>query len=110
NRNFVGKLPDGSPDWKRHTTTFRPEVLSVAGIADAIRAGHTLTAAPHTRRNSENYISAQHVGLDGDHSSLSELLNIPLVQQYFAILHSTSSSTPEAPRSRAIGILDTPIY
>ena len=97
NRAYQGKLTPGHPAWKKHTASFRREQLDVQGIAAAIAAGYAITAAHHTKRDGENFISAQHIGLDFDtedeRSAIDRLLRDPFIADYAAIVHTTSSHT-----------------
>ena len=110
NRKYVGKAVN---DWEDHTINFGLEALDLQGIADAIQDGYAISAAHHTRRHTDNFISAQHIGLDFDtedeRSCVNVLLTNPFLSQYATIFHPTSSHKPDAPRSRVFFVLDTPI-
>jgi hypothetical protein len=64
-------------------------------------------------RKAENFISASHLGLDRDEesreSSIEGLLKDQFIIDHGAIVHETSSSTSEKPRSRVVFLLDSPI-
>lgn len=62
------------------------------------------------RRRREDFESAQIVGLDfDDHMDVSDLLDDGFIEQYAFCIYRTPSWTPEAPRARALFILDNPI-
>ena len=110
NETFIGKPTKNDADWESFTKSFNPISLDVEGLIDRITSGQSITAHHHTRRNSANFISAQHIGLDFDQNSLDELDALPFITQYAAFTHTTSSHTEDAPRSRAFFILDAPIF
>lgn len=108
------KIPYGDEYWKTFNASFNNEALTSLEIATAIREGHPITA-PHKNkwRTGENFILGQHLGVDfdtGDERSSMDVLSVDkFFASYGAILYSTPSSTPEAPRSRMVFLLDTPI-
>ena len=108
NRKYTGKVQVSST-WADFNKTFQVEALDIRGIARTIQAGHAIAAAHHSNRHSDNFISAQHIGLDFDHDSIETVLQQPLIADRAGIVHATSSHTPAAPRSRAVFILDQPI-
>lgn len=114
NRNSRGKLaPDaGAAAYAALNDGFTNELLDVDGIAEAIRAGHAITAWHDGRRKVANFRLAQHVGIDfdGGDMPLDVLARHPIIAQHAALLHTTASHTAEHPRSRALFVLDRPIY
>lgn len=63
-------------------------------------------------RTNENFIFAQHIGLDDDRgtpeSSLEVLVEDPFIADQGAFLYASPSSGPENPKSRVVFILDEP--
>lgn len=119
------KIPTGDPRWPDFTGSFRNMELLKSDIAAMINDGHAFTTwhdgkvkPPFAEkypqwRNSENYVLGQHIGLDFDAgteaSSIPKLAGDVFVRQYAALVYSTPSSLPEAPKSRVLFVLDTPI-
>ena len=64
-------------------------------------------------RSQANFLSAQHLVLDFDNGdetcSLDALEADPFIRTHAALLYATLSSTPEAPRSRVLFLLDQPV-
>jgi hypothetical protein len=115
NRLWPGeKLPQGDPRWKRYTRSFHRERHTLDSLIAHIRKGHAFSpvmACGH--RNRENFVSAQHIGLDDDRgtpgSSVDSLARDPFIACRAAFLYETISSTPEHPKSRIVFILDQAI-
>ena len=119
------KIPTGDPRWIDFTGSFRNMELLKSDIAAMINDGHAFTTwhdgkvkPPFAEkypqwRNSENYVLGQHIGLDFDAgteaSSIPKLAGDVFVRQYAALVYATPSSKPEAPKSRVLFVLDTPI-
>jgi hypothetical protein len=109
------KLPDGDPRWRQHTRSFVKEEHTVESLAEAIAAdGCAISAVMRgDYRVGTNFVSAQHLGLDYDtgtlESSIDMLMEHAFFRDYAAIIHETVSSTPAAPRSRVVFVLDRPI-
>ena len=63
-------------------------------------------------RKTSHFSSAQTLELDFDQgddtSSIPYLLTDPFIAEYAAFLYSTLSSTPQAPKSRVVFVLDRP--
>lgn len=81
-------------------------------IIEHVRAGHAICVAStkNNHRKGEFFKSAQLMGVDFDKGpGVLELLNVPLIDNYSFMVYATPSSTPEAPRSRALFALDKPI-
>jgi len=83
-------------------------------IAAMINDGHAFTVWHLNQwRNAANYELGQHLALDfdagNDGSSIPVLMRDKFVQQYATFVYSTPSHTPEAPKSRVLFCLDTPI-
>lgn len=119
------KIPTGDPRWADFTGGFRNMELLKSDIAAMINDGHAFTTwhdgkvkPPFAERypqwrHSDNYVLGQHIGLDFDAgteaSSIPKLAGDVFVRQYAALVYSTPSSLPEAPKSRVLFVLDTPI-
>jgi hypothetical protein len=115
-RLFPGeKLPPGDPRWGQHTHSFMKETHTIESLAKAIAVdGYAISAVmKDDHRQRDNFVSAQHLGLDHDlgtwESSIEGLLADRFIAHHAAIIHETASSSPDNPRSRAIFILDQPI-
>lgn len=81
-------------------------------IYQHIAAGKAICVAAlkGKRRKREDFESAQIVGLDfDDHTDVDELMDDPFIEEYAFLVYRTPSWTPEAPRSRALFLLDSPI-
>jgi hypothetical protein len=113
NRSHRGKLPkDATPgQWAAFNDAFVTCELSPQEIADEIRAGHAIAAVHDGRRKRANWQLCQHIGIDLDDGSLDwdDVVNHPLVEQYAAIVHTTASHRPDAPRMRVLFLLEEPI-
>lgn len=112
NPYFVGKLAKDAPDdiWSAFNRNFQHFYLSITEIATHISHGHALTARCRGKRKTENFIARQDLGADfdteDDRSRLDTLQAHPFISQHGAILHTTSSHRPDAPRARVLFMLD----
>lgn len=110
NKYSTGKLPPGDPLWADFNDAFSNQELSIIDFANAIYTGHAYAAWHKGRRSLANFQCAQHIALDMDtgdeRSDPDKLMQHAFVQAYAALIHSTPSSTPEAPRSRIVFVLD----
>ena len=109
-----GKIPPGDPLWREFNGSFENYDATLPAIAYMIDAGRAFTTwHANGWRASANYICGQHIGIDFDtedeRSSLPHLLNDQFIARYGALVYATPSSTPDAPRSRALFVLDKPI-
>lgn len=108
------KLEPGAPEWHAFNGSFVNREMRQMDIAQALYEGHPITTqhANHWR-HSRNYQAGQHIGMDFDtedqRSTLKTLQQDPFIARYGAILYTTMSHTPAAPRARAIFLLDQPI-
>lgn len=113
NRSHIGKLPKNATptQWARFNDAFTPMELTPREIADEIRAGHAIAAIHAGRRKRDNWRKAQHIGIDLDDGALSwdELVHMPLVEDCAAMVHTTASHRPDAPRYRVLFLLEEPI-
>lgn len=106
NKTHIGKKPKTDADWTEYNQSFRPATLSITEIADTISSGYAIAPVVHKNRSSENFVSTQMVGSDMDNSSIDQARRVPLIDNYGTMLHTTSSHTDKAPRTRAIFILE----
>lgn len=109
-----GKIPPGDARWSQFNGSFRNLEILKSDLAAMIDDGHAFTTWHRNGwRNSENYELGQHLALDFDagttDSSIPWLSSDKFIQQYGALIYSTPSHTPEAPKSRVVFVLDTPI-
>ena len=113
NRSHRGKLPPGaSVDvWREYNRHFVTETLTPDELVNTIWQGHAVSAVCAGYRKSENFVSRQELSLDFDQGdrTLDELARDPFLVRHAYALHTTSSHTPQAPRLRAVFILDRPI-
>lgn len=108
------KYQPGSPEWKSFNASFANLELTPIQIADAIANRHPFTTWHKNKwRLGANFLCGQHLALDFDAgdktSSLTALQNDPIIAKHAALLYTTPSHQPEAPRTRALFLLDTPI-
>lgn len=105
-----GKIPPGSPIWAQFNASFENYEATIPAMAYMIDDGRAFTTwHAHNWRQTDNFICGQHLGIDFDTLGVASVLAEPFVQRYAALVYATPSSTPEAPRSRALFVLDTPI-
>lgn len=113
NTSRRNKLPKDTPDieWARYNDAFQNVELTPGEIASRIRAGYAIAPQCDGRRKRENFRLAQHIGIDLDEGDRvwDDLLQMPLVDQHAAIVHTTASHTPEHPRYRVLFLLSEPI-
>lgn len=113
NRSHRGKLPkDATPgQWAAFNDAFQTCELTPAEIATEIRAGYAIAAVHDGRRKRANWQLCQHIGIDLDDGRLSwdDVLSMPIVQDHAAIIHTTASHRPDAPRMRVLFLLQEPI-
>ena len=109
-----GKLPPGDDRWREFNASFRNLDVLKSDIAGMINDGHAFTVWHRNQwRNAANYELGQHLALDfdagNDGSGIPALMRDKFVQQYATFVYSTPSHTAEAPKSRVLFCLDTPI-
>src|SRR5574343_285339 len=108
------KIPNGSEFWQRFNGSFVNQSLPVMDIAEMIYQGHPLTTwhKDHWRAG-KNFLMGQHLGLDYDtedaRSTVNALISDKFISRYAALIHTTISHRPEAPRARVLFLLDKPI-
>ena len=105
------KLPPGDPRWGAYTRNFKPKLHRLESFTADIRAGYSFSPVMlGNHRSQANFLSAQHLVLDFDNGdetcSLDALEADPFIRAHAALLYATPSSTPEAPRSRVVFLLD----
>jgi len=87
--------------------------LGVVEVGNYLYQGHAIGPILDGWRSYDHFIRAQHIAIDMDtedkRSSISRLIDHDLVQMYGAVVYSTPSSTPTAPRTRVLFFLDAPI-
>lgn len=107
------KIPSGDPRWGTFNDQFANREVYVSEFLDAIEAGHAYAGWHNGRRSLVNFELAQHISPDldsGDEfASLDYLKSLHIVRGYASFVYSTPSSTPDAPRSRVVFLLDKPI-
>lgn len=108
------KIPPGSKFWPTFNASFYNREIEPDYLMQAVYNGQSITTWHKDHwRTSGNYICGQHLGLDfdsgDDNSRMASLLKDKFILKYAAFIHSTISHTDEAPRSRVIFLLDTPI-
>lgn len=114
NSMVTGKLAKGDPRWSAFTGSFVNQELDLIEVANAIYTGHAYCAWQKTSwRSTENFLCGQHIAVDMDtkdeRSTVDALAMHPLVRLYGALIHTSPSHTPDAPRARVIFFLDRPI-
>jgi len=112
--SLSGKIPPCDPVWPRFNASFSNLDISEGQLIDKIYMGQPITTWHKDQwRSSENYLCGQYIGLDFDSgdacSSLAALAKDKFISRYASFLYTTMSHSPEAPRSRAIFLLDKPI-
>lgn len=99
--------------YSNHDTAFPTRRVSIAELADHILAGRAFAVGTykHAHRKNDNFIAAQVIALDYDTGdvSVADLLRLPFVRQYAAIVYPTPSSTAEQHRTRALFVLSEPV-
>lgn len=108
-----GKLPQGDSRWAAFNDSFVCQNLPLLEVANAIYTGHAYAGWHNGRRCTENFLCAQHIGVDMDsgdeRSTFDELLQHDFFKTYGGLIHTTPSHTSTTPRARLLFFLDTPI-
>lgn len=110
---LVGKAP-AHFNWSQFYRTFRREWLTPRKLAEHVWRGHSFTPVWDKARREENFVSAGHMAFDFDAGDESSGLDALMAVGSFAWMfgsfgYSTPSSTPDAPRSRVVYVLEYPI-
>jgi hypothetical protein len=108
------KLRQGDPTWSEFNASFVNRELELIDIANEIYCGHPFTTwHKNNWRNAANYHLGQHIGIDFDtedeRSTLPYLAKDKFIKKFAALVYTTPSHTPDAPRARVLFLLDTPI-
>jgi hypothetical protein len=111
---LVGKAP-AHFNWSQFYRTFRCEWLTPRQLAEHVWRGYAFTPVWEQARREENFVSAGHMAFDfdaGDESSGLDALmrDGSFAWMFAAFAYSTPSSTPAAPRSRVVYVLEYPIH
>ena len=110
----TGKIPQGDSRWGTFNDSFRNQEVDLVGFADQIYMGHAYTSWMRGRRNTDNFVCSQWLGLDFDtcdsRSSIDSLMAEKFIREQSAIIHTTPSHKQDAPKARAIFCLDQPIH
>lgn len=110
NMELEGKLPPGDPRWSRFNASFENDDYQPNVMGWMIDEGRAFTTCHRNGwRSNSNFEHGQHLAVDFDSWSVEQAMADPLVERFAAIVYRTPSSTPEAPRSRAVFLLDRPI-
>jgi len=109
------KIPQGDPLWKEFNGSFENMDVDAMEMANLIYTGHPFTTWHKDHwRHGRNYLLGQHLGIDFDtedeRSSITHLAKDKFVARYGTLVYTTPSHTPEAPRARAVFLLDQPIH
>ena len=111
NRSIMGKVPQGQ--FGKYMKHFRREETTAHGLAIEIWRGWGFATVWEGRRLKENFISVQHLALDFDtedvNSHMDTLFNDEHFQDCGAFAYSTASSKPNAPRTRLVFVLESPM-
>ena len=111
---LVGKAP-AKFDWARYYRTFRRQVMTPRELAVHVWRGYAFTPVWEGSRREECFVSAQHLAFDFDKGDETSSLDFLMREGSFAWMfasfgYATPSSTPEAPRSRLVFVLERPIF
>lgn len=109
------KIPPGDDIWPKFNASFINDEMETLDIANKIYMGYPLTTwHKNNWRSNTNYQLGQHIGIDFDtedaRSTLPVLAKDKFIQKYAALIYTTPSHTPDAPRARVLFLLDTPIH
>jgi hypothetical protein len=106
------KIPPGDALWPRFNASFENVELETGQIVQSLYDGFPVTTCHGNNwRVTTNYICGQHLGLDFDGGgiTLDSLMRDKFIIKYGAFVYTTMSHTEEAPRCRAMFLLDQPI-
>jgi hypothetical protein len=108
-----GKLAQGADGWRKLNGSFENKSITPYDLLGAVLDGCPITTWHDGWRKTENFLLAQHVGVDFDtgdkRSALETLAADPFIEHYASFLYTTPSHTEAAPRARAVFVLDAPI-
>lgn len=84
-------------------TGFKNVDITVQQFAESINRGYPFSSQNSGRRKDVNFLCSGVIAVDLDHGwTLEEILALPFVQSYAAIVYTTVSHTPQAHRLRVI--------
>jgi hypothetical protein len=115
NRAKLGKIEKGDiPAWRTFNGSFRNVEIPPLEFVRLVKRGYAYTAQHSGYRHSDNFVAAQHLGLDFDtedpRSTFEMILEDEFISKYVAFLHTTPSHTSEKPRARAVFLLEEPVF
>jgi hypothetical protein len=100
-------------DKKSHSilvTGFKNLELTIQEVAENIDKGYAFTAQHKDRRKDSNFLCSGFIAVDIDEGwKFEEILELPFVKKYAAIVYTTVSHTPQAHRLRVIFELEEEI-
>lgn len=114
NRAELGKIEQGDREaWRTFNGSFHNIDIEPKRFMELVQMGYAYTSQHTKYRKEENFLLAQHLGLDMDtkdeRSTLATLSQNPFIAQYALFIHTTPSHTEEAPKARVVFCLDRPI-
>lgn len=113
NRTPTGKIPSGDSRWGTFNDSFVNQQLDPIEIANSIYTGHAYAGWHNGRRCTDNFLLAQHIGVDMDtddsRSTFDAIRQHEFFKTYGGLLHTTPSHSVTSPRSRILFFLDEPI-
>lgn len=116
NPNHRNKMPINADRrwWNNFNGGFANFHLPVDKLIEQIQKGFAYAPQHTGYRKADQFRCGQHIGLDfdtgDDRSTFESLRANSFINLHAAFLHTTASHTPEHPRTRAIFIIDRPLY
>jgi hypothetical protein len=110
--SLTHKIPPGDPIWPTFNASFDNVELEPQQLLQTVYNGFPITTWHKDHwRHSDNYLCGQALGLDFDKggTTLEILSQDKFITRYSSFIYTTISHTPEAPRCRAMFLLDQPI-
>lgn len=125
NTTFKNKLPTYPPQtsltypaikslWRRYVRSFENKLVTAQELADHVQQGYGYSAQ-YTRpyRSAAYFMRTGVISIDLDSenefSTLDTVASLPIIRSFGSFVYTTPSHTPEAPRCRAVFLLDSPI-
>ena len=101
--------------WQEFNSSFKNRELTLAEIASTLNDGHAISVCYDPQiRKAENYKLGQHICLDFDDDgklgTIDGLMEDTFIKKYAAIICTAESHATDRQKSRAIFLLDSPIY
>src|SRR5690606_35990179 len=115
NKSRTDKIERDAPvvEWAAFHRAWFPAELTARQLAIAVWKGYSFAPVFNGRKKKGNFREAWHIALDFDtedeRSTLDRLIQDDYIEYFASFLYTTPSHTPDAPRARAIWILDAPI-